>query len=191
MRRFNYFDYNKRPIGKSLYTPVTTLNHTKKDDEWELLKLVRNPDVSVRMRGVMEKCTFCVQRIETAKISQKVKAGQSGDVIVPDGTFKTACEQACPAEAIVFGDINDAKSKVSLAKADPRNYTTLEFLHTKPRLTYLARVRNPNDKMPDAYDMPHTSKAYFEKAGHHEAHATAGGAGPGEHVPAGVKKGAH
>ena len=132
-----------------------------------------------------------MQRIEGAKIAQKVKAGQSGDVIVPDGTIKTACQQACPAEAIVFGDINDAKSKVSLAKADTRNYTTLDFLNTKPRLTYLARVRNPNDKMPDAYDMPYTSKAYFEKAGHHEAHAAAGGAGVGEHVPGGEKKGAH
>ena len=187
VRRFNYFDYNKRPIGKSLYTPVTTLNHTKKDDEWELLKLVRNPDVSVRMRGVMEKCTFCVQRIETAKISQKVKAGQSNDVIVPDGTFKTACQQACPAEAIVFGDTNDPKSGVSLAKADTRNYATLDFLNTKPRLTYLARVRNPNPAMPDYYDMPLTSKAYFEKAGHHEEHG-----GNAEHAaPGGEKKGAH
>jgi len=191
VRRFNYFDYNKRPID-NLYRPnIDGLKHTKKEDEWELMKLVRNPEVSVRMRGVMEKCTFCVQRIEGAKIAQKVKAGQSGDVIVPDGTIKTACQQACPAEAIVFGDINDAKSKVSLAKADSRNYTTLEFLHTKPRLTYLARVRNPNPAMPDAYDMPHTSKAYFEKAGHHEAHAAAGSEGAGAHVPAGEKKGAH
>ena len=173
VRRFNYFDYNKRPIGKGLYTPVTSLKHTKKEDEWELLKLVRNPEVSVRMRGVMEKCTFCVQRIEGAKIAQKVKAGQSGDVIVPDRTIKTACEQACPAEAIVFGDISDPKSKVSLAKADTRNYATLDFLNTRPRLTYLARIRNPNPAMPDYYDMPLTSQVFAEKAGHSETHAAA------------------
>jgi molybdopterin-containing oxidoreductase family iron-sulfur binding subunit len=182
VRRFNYFDYNKRPLGAALYKPVLTLKPTKKADEWELLQLVRNPDVTVRMRGVMEKCTFCVQRIEGAKIDQKVKAGQSGDVAVPDRVIKTACEQACPADAIVFGNINDPKSQVSVAKADPRNYTTLEFLHTKPRLTYLARLRNPNPAMPDYYDMPLTSQAYFEKAGHPEAHGSANG-----HSPAGEK----
>jgi molybdopterin-containing oxidoreductase family iron-sulfur binding subunit len=168
VRRFNYFDYNKRPI-ENLYKPNTNFRVTKKEDEFELIKLARNPDVSVRMRGVMEKCTFCVQRIESAKIAQKVQAGQSADVIVRDGTIKTACQQACPAEAIVFGDTNDAGSVVSKAKKDPRNYTTLEFLHTKPRLTYLARVRNQNPAMPDYYDMPLTSKAYFDQAGSHEA----------------------
>ena len=108
-----------------------------------------------------------------AKIAQKVKAGQSGDVIVPDRTIKTACEQACPAEAIVFGDISDPKSKVSLAKADTRNYATLDFLNTRPRLTYLARIRNPNPAMPDYYDMPLTSQVFAEKAGHSETHGAA------------------
>jgi MoCo/4Fe-4S cofactor protein with predicted Tat translocation signal len=190
VRRFNYFDYNKRPLT-NLYKPNTNFRVTKAADEFELLKLVKNPDVSVRMRGVMEKCTFCVQRIESAKIAQKVKAGQSDDVIVPDGVIKTACQQACPAEAIVFGNISDPKSKVSLAKADSRNYATLEFLNTKPRLTYLARIRNPNPTMPDYYDMPLTSKAYFDKAGHHEAHGAAGGGHGGEKAEAGEKKGAH
>ena len=186
VRRFNYFDYNKRPLT-ALYKPVTTLKPTKRQDEWELMQLVRNPDVTVRMRGVMEKCTFCVQRIEQAKIAQKVKAGQSGDVVVPDGTIKTACEQACPAGAIVFGDINDANSRVSQAKQNPRNYTTLEFLNTKPRLTYLARIRNPNPAMPDYYDMPLSSKGYFEAAGTHDAaHGDAGA-----HAPAGEQKGGH
>ena len=144
-----------------------------------MLKLARNPDVTVRMRGVMEKCTFCVQRIEGAKIAQKVKAGQSADVIVRDGTIQTACQQACPAESITFGDINDPKSAVSLAKADSRNYTTLEFLHTKPRLTYLARVRNQNEKMPDYHPMPLTSQSYFDKSGGHES---GGGPGGGDHA---------
>jgi molybdopterin-containing oxidoreductase family iron-sulfur binding subunit len=192
VRRFNYFDYNKRPIGPALYRANGLgMGQLKPQDEFELLKLVKNPDVTVRMRGVMEKCTFCVQRIEGAKIAQKVKAGQSADVIVPDGTIKTACQQACPAEAIVFGNIADPQSKVSLAKADARNYTTLEFLNTKPRLTYLARVRNPNPAMPDYYDMPLTSKAYFEKAGHHGTHEKEGAHTPGEPAVAGEKKGAH
>ena len=191
IRRFNYFDYNKRPLN-NLYRPNTSFAVTKQADEFELMKLVRNPDVTVRMRGVMEKCTFCVQRIEGAKIGQKVKAGQSAPEPVPDGTIRTACQQACPADAIVFGNINDPKSRVSLAKADGRNYTTLEFLNTRPRLTYLARIRNPNPAMPDYYDMPLTSKAYFEKAGHHEAHGVAGAHQPeGEKSAAGEQKGAH
>jgi MoCo/4Fe-4S cofactor protein with predicted Tat translocation signal len=193
VRRFNYFDYNKRPL-ENLYKPnITGWEPTKKRDEWELMQLVRNPDVTVRMRGVMEKCTFCVQRIEAAKIGQKVKAGQSGDIAVPDRTIKTACEQSCPADAIVFGNINDPKSRVSQAKADTRNYTTLEFLHTKPRLTYLARLRNPNPAMPDFYDMPLTSKEFHTKAGTDDlAHGDKGAHSPtGEKATAGEKKGAH
>jgi MoCo/4Fe-4S cofactor protein with predicted Tat translocation signal len=174
VRRFNYFDYTKRPIT-NLYKPTLTFKPTKPEDEFELLKLARNPDVSVRMRGVMEKCTFCVQRIEGAKIAQKVKAGQSADVIVRDGTIQTACQQACPAESITFGDINDPKSAVSLAKADARNYTTLEFLHTKPRLTYLARVRNQNEKMPDYHPMPFTSQVYSDHSGGHDSGGGHGG----------------
>src|SRR5205814_2522486 len=150
VRKFNYFDWNKRPIGQFYRGPF---GH-RKDDEWDLLKMIKNPDVTVRMRGVMEKCTFCVQRIEQAKIAQKVKAGASGNVIVPTDSFTTACAQACPAGAIVFGNIKDPNSRVSKLKSQERDYTVLEYLLTKPRLTYLAKVRNPNPAMPDYQEAP-------------------------------------
>jgi MoCo/4Fe-4S cofactor protein with predicted Tat translocation signal len=166
IRRFNFFDYNKHPINRDLYkSPITSgsrggwnllnwlkepsMHHTIEEDVWDIRQLVRNPDVSVRMRGVMEKCTWCVQRIEGAKIAQKVKAGPSGAVQVPEGTIKTACEQACPTEAIVFGNLLDPNSRVSQLKKLQHDYSVLGFLDTRPRLTYLARIRNPNPKMPD------------------------------------------
>lgn len=186
VRRFNFLDYNKRSLeelkgpfyppfwakgafSKFLKDPQDPTAGMRRDDEWDLYEMVKNPDVTVRMRGVMEKCTFCVQRIQQAEIAQKVKARESGDVLVPDGAeskdptaLKTACQQACPAGALVFGNIADPNSKVSKLKAQQRNYSVLDFLLTKPRTTYLARLRNPNPQMPD-YREPYSVGEYETK----------------------------
>jgi len=123
VRRFNYFNWHK--------------------DLEEVGKMVFNPDVTVRMRGVMEKCNYCVQRIQEVKIAHKV----DGRKPIKDGDVLTACQQTCPAEAISFGNINDPESVVSKMKKNNRNYTLLHELNIKPRTTYLAKVRNPNPEL--------------------------------------------
>jgi Fe-S-cluster-containing dehydrogenase component len=114
------------------------------DYDTPALKPMRNPDVSVRTRGVMEKCTYCVQRINEAKIEAEKRGG---DQRVRDGEVVTACQQACPTDAIVFGDMNDPKSRVAQLKREPSNYALLAELNTRPRTTYLAVVRNPNPEI--------------------------------------------
>ena len=122
VRRFNFFLYS--------------------DFKTNSLKLQRNPDVSVRSRGVMEKCTYCVQRINRAKIDSEKE-----DRHVRDGEILTACQQTCPTEAIIFGNINDPESRVAKMKKEKTNYGLLADLNTRPRTTYLAALRNPNPEI--------------------------------------------
>jgi molybdopterin-containing oxidoreductase family iron-sulfur binding subunit len=103
------------------------------------LKLMRNPNVTVRWRGVMEKCTYCIQRISTARIQAKIE-----NRLLRDGEVRTACQQACPAEAIIFGDLNNPNSRIAKLKQHPLAFSMLGELNTRPRTTYLAKLRNPH-----------------------------------------------
>ena len=180
VRRFNFFDFNKRALDALYLGP---LGH--QSEMPELVKMVKNPDVTVRMRGVMEKCTYCVQRVQQGKIAQLRIAGASGQVEVPDGSIKTACQQVCPAEAIVFGNIKDPKSAVSLAKAQDRDYAVLGYLNIRPRTTYLGKLRNPNPHMPDYQPLPLSRVEYNKKnhPGHPGGHDGGHGHGDESHGP--------
>ena len=123
VRRFNYLNWHK--------------------DMEESTKMVFNPNVTVRMRGIMEKCTYCVQRVQEVKIQAKVEGRRD----IRDGEIKTACQQTCPAEAITFGNINDPNSAVSKLKKKDLNYGLLKELNLKPRTSYLAKLRNPNPEL--------------------------------------------
>jgi molybdopterin-containing oxidoreductase family iron-sulfur binding subunit len=125
VRRFNFLSYN--------------------DTESPVLKMLRNPDVTVRTRGVMEKCTYCVQRINAARVEAKKEQRR-----IRDGEVQTACQQVCPSQAIVFGDLNDADSQVSQWQAEPLSYGLLEELGTRPRTRYLAKLRNPAEDLEES-----------------------------------------
>ena len=155
VRRFNFFNYNERSIEPIEHGPwkgksQAYLGPFGKNGMDEIKKLSKNPNVTVRMRGVMEKCTFCVQRIEEAKIGQLTVARDSDRTMVPRDSFTTACAQVCPAGAIVFGNVKDPESKVSKVKEQDRDYKMLEYLNVRPRVSYQARLRNPNPEMPGA-----------------------------------------
>ena len=159
VRRFNYFDYNQRPIDELYWGPLA------KKGMADSLKMAKNPNVTVRMRGVMEKCTFCIQRIEEAKISRLVEAGPTPASETPVAAFKVACQQACPNDSLIFGNIADPKSAVSQSRKGPRVYEMFKYLNVSPRVLYLARIRNPNPKMPGADQV-----GMANGAGHHGAH---------------------
>jgi molybdopterin-containing oxidoreductase family iron-sulfur binding subunit len=122
VRKFNFYNYTR--------------------DLPEVVQMAMNPDVSIRFRGVMEKCTYCYQRVSAARISAENENRE-----IQDGDFQVACQQSCPADAIKFGDINDPNSAVSKAKRRNRDYALLAHLGTAPRTTYLAKIRNQNPKL--------------------------------------------
>jgi molybdopterin-containing oxidoreductase family iron-sulfur binding subunit len=130
VRRFNWFEYGNKK----------RFDYNQGNDQE---KLVLNPDVTVRSRGVVEKCSMCVQRIQDVKLKAKLE-GRT----IADGEVKTACQQSCPGDAIIFGDINDPNSEIAKINQNPRTYQLLEQLHTLPSVSYVTKVRNldPGEK---------------------------------------------
>jgi molybdopterin-containing oxidoreductase family iron-sulfur binding subunit len=132
VRRFNYFNYNGD------YGYFYGWQDKREEASRKLQQLVLNPEVTVRGRGVMEKCTYCIQRVQNGKIASRTK----GDGKVHDGDIRSACQDACPTSAIVFGDLNDHTSRVYQTHNDKRAYAVLEELNIRPRTLYLSRIRN-------------------------------------------------
>lgn len=130
VRRFNFFNY--------------TQEYLTTGDDPEIIQMAMNPQVTIRFRGVIEKCTYCVQRVNKAKIKSKIATGSKKPA---DGTVQTACQQACPANAITFGDLTDANSIISKTKSNDRNYVMLEEINVRPRTSYLARLTNQNPEL--------------------------------------------
>lgn len=130
VRRFNFFNYTKEYLTTG--------------DDPEIIQMAMNPEVTIRFRGVMEKCSYCVQRVNRAKIDSRKETGSRKPA---DGTVQTACQQACPADAIQFGDLTDRESVVSQTKMNERNYVMLEELNVRPRTSYLAKIHNPNPEL--------------------------------------------
>lgn len=177
VRRFNFFNYNENVgtgYGIDAFQPsIETANR-------ELQQLVLNPDVTVRGRGVMEKCTYCVQRVEQGKIEARRDGGRA----IRDGDVITACQAACPTQAIEFGNLADPDSKVSGKHADVRSYGVLEQLNTKPRTEYLARVRNPHRSLMTRFQLNDLANLETPHHGHHDEHGDEGE--PDSHIQDGT-----
>ncbi len=197
VRRFNFFDwgqtkYNGSFLGESLIGGddgrVSQRDFNKnfipprlREKLNEIEKMKMNPDVTVRGRGVMEKCTYCIQRVNEARQEVKVRdiwkrdqttaAGAGYTAPIPDGFFQTACQQACPTGSIVFGDVLDPASEVTRTRNNTRSYALLNYLNTRPRTSHLVRVRNPNEKLL-RLSMP---AAYAARLEHDPIHAHHGG----------------
>ncbi len=163
VRRFNYFNYNKEiGVGYGIDAYPSDIEKANR----KLQQLVMNPDVTVRGRGVMEKCTYCVQRIEKGKITARKE-----DRRVQDGDIVTACQSACPTKAINFGDISDPESAVSKKRADVRSYGMLGQLNVKPRTEYLARVRNTPQRLMTAAQLNDLANLEAPHHADHDEHA--------------------
>jgi molybdopterin-containing oxidoreductase family iron-sulfur binding subunit len=120
--------------------------------------MVINPDVTVRSRGVMEKCSFCVQRIQAGKLKAKIE-----NRIIKDGDIKTACQQSCPADALVFGDMNDKNSEISKLFKNERSYVLLEEYNVQPSVAYLTKVRNVDDAIAGSHAAAHSKEEKHEE----------------------------
>jgi molybdopterin-containing oxidoreductase family iron-sulfur binding subunit len=129
VRRFNWFNYKA-------YSKFSEVNPTQ---DWTG-RMVLNPDVTVRSRGVMEKCSMCMQRIQAGKLDAKLNGTP-----VPDGSIETACSEACPNDCITFGDMNDSSSAISKRKEDKRSYLALEEVGARPSISYMVKVRNRDE----------------------------------------------
>ncbi|MEY3230169.1 MAG: hypothetical protein RL689_257 [Planctomycetota bacterium] len=186
VRRYNFFEYGKLAfngdyVGKEMLEKVVPERggvngssvHNKfninlvpprlRDKISQIEQMQKNPNVTVRMRGVMEKCSYCIQRINEARIESKLQNLPG----IPEGFFQVACQQACPSEAIVFGDMLDAKSRVHATKAHARSYALLGYLNTRPRTSHMLRVMNPNPALCDEH-RKHSWEHPFHHGGDHD-----------------------
>jgi molybdopterin-containing oxidoreductase family iron-sulfur binding subunit len=173
VRRFNWHDWNGSDSFKDNQLPIVEtgrLNEVTIQMNDELTRMVLNPDVTVRSRGVIEKCSFCVQRLQEGKLNAKKESR-----LLADGEVKTACQQACPTNAIVFGNVNDKESAIRKVRTKEeegaqRSFYVLEQLHVLPNVSYMAKVRNTERVVgnhEEAHEEEHGAHQEKEKAAHH------------------------
>ncbi len=195
VRRFNFFEYGLHKFnggwvgrefmqgvietfpGKKVGDPQQSFNPNLipprlREKLDEISRMQKNPDVTVRMRGIMEKCSYCIQRTNYAKIECKLSdiKDAKGKSFIPDGFVQTACQQACPSDAITFGDILDPNSKVSKLRDNQRSYLLLGYLNTRPRTSHMVRVNNPNPALVSADRKASWENPFGHHAGGHDAH---------------------